>query len=92
MTDRVANLELAALKAEGAHYALHDLVARALVRIPDADFRILIDGLRAHADDLEAEIGSTRINAYREELESVAHEVESARVHPRGLLSRFRVT
>jgi hypothetical protein len=36
--DRIKEIEKALLRAEGAHYALHDVLARALGRLPTADY------------------------------------------------------
>jgi hypothetical protein len=61
LSERVADLETAALKSEGAQFAVHDLVARMLARLPEADVRNMIDDLIEHADELDGQLGVDRL-------------------------------
>lgn len=92
LVDRVEALERAALRAEGAHFALHDLVARTLARIPETDYRTIIAELSDHAQHLDHNLGPDRIEGYRDELTSIADEVSHARSDARGLLARLART
>lgn len=90
--NRLSNLEQATIQAEGAHYALHDLVAGILARTPEADTRALIqtlaDSVSVHAD----KIGQIRLSGYIQELESMRDEVMVARDDARGLFARLKRT
>ena len=86
---RIAALEQAALRAEGAHFALHDLVARTLARLPPPEAQSLIAALAAHADELDDDLGAERRAGYRDELASIAEEVEHVRGDAQGLLARL---
>ncbi|PNU03651.1 hypothetical protein [Novosphingobium guangzhouense] len=88
--DRIKEIEKALLRAEGAHYALHDVLARALGRLPTADYDQLMRSLAKQADDLDPRLGADRIAGYRDELASIAEEVEHARPPTSGLLGRLR--
>lgn len=83
-------IEKAMLHAEGAHYALHDVLARALSRLPTSDYDQLMRSLVAQADDLDPGLAADRIAGYRDALESIADEVEHARPRSSGLFSRLR--
>lgn len=76
---RLTRLERAALRFEGAHFAQHDLIARGLARLPEADFRAAMDDLATHANEMEADFGPDRIAGYREELSSIEEEVAHLR-------------
>lgn len=76
---------------EGAHYALHDLVAFLLARAPHSEvqtvFKTLGDQVSAHAE----KIGEIRLAGYVEELESVQAEVAHSRNASPKLLARLGV-
>lgn len=88
--DWIKEIEKALLRAEGAHYALHDALARALGRMPTADYDQLMRSLATQADDLDPGLGADRIAGYRDELASLAEEVEHARPPNSSLLGRLR--
>ncbi len=87
--DKVKSLEEALLHLEGAHYALHDMVAFVLSKVPAIEVEELAirlgDQVSVHAD----KIGEIRLAGYIEEVASVTDEVEHNRVEARGLLARF---
>ncbi|EJL30834.1 hypothetical protein PMI02_01900 [Novosphingobium sp. AP12] len=60
LSERVADLESAALKSEGAQFAVHDLLARLLVRLPEPEVRKMIGELIEHADELDGQLGADR--------------------------------
>lgn len=86
---RIEALEHAVMNFEGAHYALHDLVAVLLARSPDQEtravFQALADQVSIHAD----KIGEIRLAGYTQELESIQVEVTHARGDARSLFSRL---
>ncbi len=88
--DRLREIEKAIHRAEGAHYALHDMLARALIRMPAGDYEQLMRSLAEHSDALDPALGPDRIAGYREELKSIAEEVEHARPQASGLLGKLR--
>lgn len=89
MNERVADLESAALKAEGAQFAVHDLVARMLARLPEADVRRMIDELIEHADELDGQLGANRLEGYKDEMRSISEEIEHSRQLPKGVFARL---
>lgn len=90
LQDRVERLENAALRFEGALFALHDLIAHSLARMPETELRRTVASLTTHATELDEALGTERIAGYREELASVMREIEHARGSPKGLLGKFR--
>ncbi|MGF7156470.1 hypothetical protein [Novosphingobium gossypii] len=86
---RVAALESAMMQTEGAHYALHDLLAHTMSRLPDAEFRSVIAQLRIHSDELDLDLAPERVAAYRAELTSIEDEVGHMGEVERGLLTKI---
>lgn len=89
LSERVVDLETAALKSEGAQFAVHDLVARMLARLPDADVRKMIEDLIEHADELDGQLGADRLVGYKDEMRSISEEIEHARQLPKGVFARL---
>lgn len=89
LQDRVVTLEDAALRVEGALFALHDVIAHSLAQAPAAEVQGLIATLSAHAEQLDAALGAERIAGYRNELASIAQEIDHARRDPQGIMARF---
>lgn len=88
--DRVDHLESAALRFEGALFAVHDLIAHTLAHMSDTEVRRTLASLRSHADGLDETLGPERIAGYRDELLSIEQEIEHVRSQPQGILARFR--
>ncbi|HUD27584.1 MAG TPA: hypothetical protein VMQ93_01850 [Novosphingobium sp.] len=90
MRERIKALEEAVLHLEGAHYALHDIVAHVLAKTPadevEAMALTLADQVTVHAD----KIGEIRLAAYTREVRSVADEVKHCRSVARGLFARLK--
>jgi hypothetical protein len=89
LSERVADLATAALKSEGAQFAVHDLVARMLARLPEADVRNMVDDLIEHADELDGHLGADRLVGYKDEMRSISEEIEHARLLPKGVFARL---
>lgn len=89
LSERVADRETAALKSEGAQFAVHDLVARMLARLPDADVRKMIEDLTEHADELDGQLGADRLVGYKDEMRSISEESEHARQLQKGVFARL---
>jgi hypothetical protein len=89
MRERLKALEEAMLHLEGAHYALHDIVALMLAKTPADDVETmavtLADQVSVHAD----RIGEIRLAGYTEEIKSVADEVRHSQSVARGLFHRL---
>ncbi|WP_162792452.1 hypothetical protein [Novosphingobium sp. P6W] len=83
-------LEEAALRFEGALFALHDIMAHSLARQPEAMVDRIFDDAKAHADSLDESLGRYRIEGYRSELSSIKDEIDFARRKPQGVWSRLR--
>jgi hypothetical protein len=86
---RLAVLEKAAHRAEGSQFAVHDLMAQVLARLPAADLNALVASLTSHAAELDADLGPDRLAGYRDELASIAEEVAHVRGDAQGLLARL---
>lgn len=89
LSARVADLETAALKSEGAQFAVHDLVARMLARLPDADVCKMIEDLIEHADELDGQLGAERLVGYKDEMRSISEEIEHDRQLPKSVFARL---
>lgn len=89
LSGRVSDLESAALKSEGAQFAVHDLVARLLARLPEADVQNMIAELIEHADELDGQLGADRLVGYKDEMRSIGEEIEHARQMPKGVFARL---
>lgn len=89
MRERLKALEEAVLHLEGAHYALHDLVALMLAKTSADEVETmagtLADRVSVHAD----RIGEIRLAGYTEEIRSVADEVKHNQNVARGLFARL---
>ena len=88
--DRLAQLEDAVLRTDGALYALHDLIAHSRASAPENEVRRTISKLKLEADNLDAALGPERIAGYRDELASIEQEIEYLRIEPPGVFARFR--
>lgn len=80
---RLHALEEAALHSEGAHYALHDLMACALAQIPEEDSREMLQRLASQVSVHADRIGAIRLAGYRQELESLDLEIRHRRQEKR---------
>lgn len=87
--ERIEALEQAVLHFEGAHYALHDIIALSFSTGPEADVRAVLqtlaDRVSVHAD----KIGEIRFAGYTRELSSIAEEIAHARPDAPSLLPRL---
>lgn len=88
-SDRITQIEQALQHFEGAHYALHDMVAFMLTKVPEPEARAMLqrlaDQVSVHAD----KVGKIRLSGYTEELESVRSELGYSRTEDRGLFKRL---
>ncbi|WP_232493258.1 hypothetical protein [Novosphingobium kaempferiae] len=86
---KLEDLEHAVLELEGAHYALHDMIAFALARTPQDEVEhmaaSLADNVCVHAE----KIGEIRLSAYLDEVKSVTEEVRQVRSLTPGLFARL---
>jgi hypothetical protein len=89
LSERVADLESAALKSEGAQFAVHDLLARLLVRLSEPEVQKMIGELIEHADELDGQLGADRLVGYKDEMGSISEEIEHARQLPKGVFARL---
>jgi hypothetical protein len=89
ISQRVTDLESAALKSEGAQFAVHDLVARMLTRSPEAEVKKMIEELIEHADELDGQLGADRLVGYKDEMRSISDEIAHARQLPKGVFARL---
>lgn len=89
MRERIKALEDAILHLEGAHYALHDIVARILAKAPAEEVETIATSLADQVSVHAEKIGAIRLAGYTEEVRSVAEEAKHNRAAGRELVARM---